>query len=613
MNTSIKPVWTTGLVPNPATLYALDVTEGRTVAGPHVRDACKRHLADLKRDDIYFDLDEAYRVWSFFTKQLHLSEGQFDGKPFILHPSQEFILLSIFGWKRTHDGARRFRRGYIEEGKGNGKTPLFAGIGLYGMFADREPGAQVYSAASTKGQADLMFQDAVKMAKMNSKMWDRITPSGKTHVWNMAVLGIPQAASFFRPVARTVSKRGSGPRPHFVLVDELHELGDRGVLETLERGFKFRRQPLLLMITNSGHDRKSVCWEERKLAVRAARGERVADEVFSYICALDKDDDPLEDPSCWIKANPLLGTILTEDYLASVVSNAQTMPSKLNGILRLHFCVWTESEDAWITRTAWEAIEDPDLTMESMEGRACRAGMDLSSRKDLSAVAYAFDDGVVWDEDEEKFKKKLAVVIDAYTPEVGLTQRARTDGAPYDVWVRQGFLKTTPGPVIRFPFIIRDLVDMQGRCDLQSVAYDAHLIVRFQEDVDEAGADLPLIEHPQGWNRRKENPLWMPGSIDLTEDMILEGRLRVHVNPVLRAAVSGATFIRSPADLKRFSKNDATQRIDALIALVQAVGAWHIDEAVSEESVYEALARKAAERDDTRPVSVVDDFGDFDD
>src|SRR5262249_38759863 len=153
-------------------------------------------------------------------------------------------------------------------------------------------------------------------------------------------------------------------RPHFALCDEVHEHPDRSVMEILERGFKFRRQPLLLMITNSGSDRSSVCWEEHEHAVRVAAGTRtpdgefayvgeaIDDTTFSYVCALDPGDDPLEDESCWPKANPLLGVTITEEYLRDVVRQAKALPGRLNGILRLHFCVWTDAEEAWMSRAA---------------------------------------------------------------------------------------------------------------------------------------------------------------------------------------------------------------------------------------------------------------------
>jgi phage terminase large subunit-like protein len=559
------------------------VIAGKEVAGPHVRAACQRHLNDLANGadrGLTFDVQAADRALRFFPTVLRLSEGQFEGTPFELHPSQQFIIGSIFGWKKA-DGTRRFRRAYIEQGKGNGKSPLAGGLGLLGMAADGEPGAQIYAAGARKEQAAILFQDAVKMAKAAPSLVKRITFSGVNPVWNMTIHGQPQAGAFFRPVSRETGRSGSGPRPHFALCDEVHEHPDRHVMEMLERGFKFRRQPLLLMITNSGTDRTSVCFEEHEHAVRVAHGDIQDDTTFSYVCALDEGDDPLNDPTCWKKANPLLGTILTEDYLAGVVAQAKALPGKLNNILRLHFCVWTDAETAWIGREAWEACEDASLRLDDFKGQRCFAGLDLSSTKDLTARALVFEDG------EDPHGKPLYVAfVHGYTPGATLTERARLDRAPYDVWVRQGFVTATPGSVIRYDQLADDLASDQQRFDLVTVAYDRYLIKHFETVLDDMGLELPLHEHGQGLGQRRgcppdctkrhkhePPPLWMPQSITDLETLILEKRIRFHVNPALRSAVASARFWSSPAGLRRFEKNKPGGRIDMCIALTMAVGA----------------------------------------
>lgn len=584
------------LTPDRATLYALDVLDGLEVAGPHVRAACRRHMADRKRTDIWFDDAAADRACRFFEEQLRLGGGQFQGKPFLLHASQAFKIASIFGWKRP-DGRRRFMRAYIEEGKGNGKTPLSAGIGLFGLIADFEPGAQIYSAATTKDQADIMFQDAVAMAKANEAFWGMIKPKGRDHVTNMAILDGVQAGAFFRPVSRNVGRSGSGPRPHFVMADELHEHPNRAVLAMLEAGFKFRRQPLLVMTTNSGSDRKSVCWEERENAVAAAAGDPERDDTFAYVCALDEEDDPLTDPDCWRKANPLLGTILTEEYLTKAVSQARTIPGRRNGILRLHFCVWTDAETAWLPREIWEEIEDTTLDRADFAGRRCRIGLDLSSRKDIAAVADVYEDGERIDEETGKMMPCFAAFVHGFTPGSTLVERAKIDKADYENWVADGYLTATPGSFVKFEYIVKHIAEIQQRADLEAVAYDRWMITRFEEIMAEEGCSFPLVEHPQGWNRRKDTPLWMPGSVEIFEELVMQKRLRVVLDPVLRAAVAGATFLVSSGNLRRFDKQMATQRIDLVVAITQAIGAWHMEQEPETSSVYEELAkRSAAER-----------------
>jgi phage terminase large subunit-like protein len=561
---------------DPCTQYAQDVGAGRIVVGPHVRDACKRHLDDLvtgAERGLVFDTEAADRFYRFCSGILRLSEGQFDGTPFELEPSQKFICGSLFGWKLAKTGNRRFRRAYIEQGKGNGKSPMVGAIGLYGLVADGEAGAQIYAAGATKEQAGILFRDAVGMVDKAQSLDKIIRRSGGPgREYNMAHL---KSGSFFRPVSRETKKTGSGPRPHFALCDEVHEHPDGGVIEILERGFKFREQPLLVMITNSGSDRQSICWHEREHAVQVASGEREDDTTFSYVCALDEGDDPFEDQSCWVKANPLLGVTITEEYLGIQVKQARDIPAKANGIKRLHFCQWTDAESAWISQAAWEAIEDSGMSIEDFEGKRCFGGLDLSAKADLTAKAIVFDDG-----ETEDGQPKFAAFVHGYTPADTMKARAEHDGAPYDLWVDAGFLTATPGKKTRLDFVARDLLDDFERFEFEFIAYDNYLIADFEAILGDMGVSLPMLDHPQGWNKRKretdtgeEVTLWMPGSVDELETLILEGRLRVHVNPALRSAVSGATFDRSPADLRRFTKHKAVRRIDMAVALAMGIGA----------------------------------------
>ena len=557
------------VISDPVLAYAEGVLNGEIIAGPHVRDTCARHMRDLENGEargLRWDADAAARALGFFPDILRLSEGQFDGLPFTLHPSQAFIVGSLFGWKRA-DGTRRFRRAYIEQGKGNGKSPLAGGIGLYGMMADSEPGAQVYAAAAKMDQARILFQDAVNMVRQSPALDARITPSGVNPVFNLADRG---TGSFFRPLGRDTGKTGSGLRPHFVLVDELHEHPDRGTLELLERGFKFRRQPLVLMITNSGSDRTSVCWEEHDLAVKVAAGDIEDDTTFSYVCALDEGDDPLEDPSCWPKANPLLGVTITESLLEDVVAQARGAPGRANGIRRLHFCQWTDSEVAWLERDVLAACEDETLSLTDFEGEECWVGLDLSAARDMTAYALLFRDGFT-----EDGKPKFALFGHAYLPRDTIADRVRghelNEHVP--VWIEQGWITTTKGRLVHHGVVARDIVDLGDRFAIVTLAYDVYLYDRFSEALDDMGAVLPVMEHPQTFNRRKNSDLWMPQSLNDFEELILENRIRIQPNPAMRAAIMGAMLEESVAGLRRLTKQKSTERIDLAVASIMAAGA----------------------------------------
>lgn len=586
--------------------YANDVLSGAIVAGPHVRNACRRHLADLAHGHergLWWDEAAAHRIMRFFEERLKLSEGQFDGKPFKLHSSQAFKLGSIFGWKKK-DGTRRFRTVYIEEGKGNGKSPFAGGVGLYGLMADGEAGAQIYAAAAKKDQAQILFQDACKMVRQSPALNERLDFSGGPgREYNIAH---HTSGSSFRPISKEAGKTGSGPRPHFALADEVHEHPDRTIMEMLQRGFKFRENPLLLMITNSGSDRNSVCWEERERAVRVVAGTKTPDEeftfvgetwdgsdsVFAYVCSLDKDDDPMTDPSCWVKANPLLGVILTESYLAGVVAEARDVPGKLNNVLRLHFCQWTDADKAWMTRAAVDKVMcEFDLPADG----PLYLGVDLSQTKDMTVVACVQPTGFKTVTRHDGATVDLPTYdawIEAWTPGDTLSARVAADKQPYDVWVRDGYLEAPEGPRVRFDIVAARVAELDRLYDIRSIAYDNYAYAAFKDELDIFGIKAEQLPHPQGGKFRArvsearieaaksagEKPplgLWMPGSVNELENLIIDGRIRLRSNPVLMTALMGSTFNHppDPHGNRWFVKTRASVRIDAAVALAQAVGA----------------------------------------
>lgn len=576
--------------------YAYRVLSGEIVAGPHVRNACKRHIHDLENGHqrgLWFDEDAANRIFEFYETVLKLSEGQFEGQPFKLHPSQAFIVGSIFGWKKE-DGTRRFRRAYIEQGKGNGKSPLAGGLGLIGLSADGEAGSQVYAAASKKDQARILFADAVKMVRASPALMKRLEFSGGVgREFNIAH---HPSQSFFRPVSRDAGKTGSGPRPYFILADEVHELPDRSIIEMLERGFKFRLNPLLFMITNSGSDRNSVAWEEHEHAIKVAAGnvdavtdptfigDVIDDSTFSYVCALDEGDDPLTDPSCWPKANPLLGVTITEEYLAEVVAQGRAIPGKLNNILRLHFCIWTDAETAWMTREVLDKCLADFDPLELHKGEPVYLGLDLSQTRDITAKVAVTQTGVTNDG-----KPTFDAWLEAWTPGDTLDQRELRDKVPYRAWADKGFIHAPQGESINYLHVAQGVVEDTQNYDVVCMAYDRYAFRRFEVEAESVGLNIPTVEHPQGGVRkgkpseemkraaeaRKEEAegLWMPSSLRFLEDAMLEGRIRIQRNPVMVTAIMSAVIERDRWDNAWLAKQRSVNKIDPAVALCMAVGA----------------------------------------
>lgn len=618
------PLYPTG----PVDGYAEDVLSGKVIAGPHVRNACRRHRDDRLNGPargVHWDPEAADRVLRYFPAVLRLNGGQFEGRPFHPHASQQFKIGSLFGWKRVEsDGAvlRRFRRAYIEEGKGNGKSPLAAGIGHYCLTADGEAAAEIYAAAANKDQAFVLFRDAVAMYEQSPALKSKLTPSGGNPVWNLSYL---KKRSFFRPISREGAH--SGPRPYVALCDEIHEHPDGKVIEMLERGFKFRRQPLLFMITNSGSDRNSICWDEHQHAVKVAAGtqttdddftyvgEVIDDSTFSYVCALDKDDDPFTDPTCWQKANPLFGVTLKHDYLAGVVAQAKDIPSKRNGILRLHFCVWTEADTAWIPRPLLEKVMADFDPYEDGAGPIKAAGLDLSGAKDLTAAAFVRETGVKRVKREDGTEADLPTYdlwVEAWTPRDTMDERSKVDHVPYRLWnetfypgTEWPFIHAPEGARVRYDHVAALVARLNTEHGIEVLAYDNYAFDKFADELDDYGVEIPTVSHPQGGKKRAkpseekveaakaagEDPplgLWMPGSVSSLETLILEERIRIRRSPVTLGALMGVAIETDPLMGNQwFSKKKSTIRIDPAVAAAMAVGAAEDGAPGPTKSIYE--------------------------
>lgn len=527
-----------------------------------MRDACKRHLADLElapARGFTFDAKQVKRALGFFEECLCLNGGEFEGEPFVLQPWQAFIVGSLFGWLDSV-GRRRFRVCYVESGKGNGKSPLAAGIGLYMMVADQEPRAEVYAAATKKDQAMVLFRDAVAMVQLSPALDSRIVRIGGQNVWNMAYAG-----SFFRAISNDDGQ--SGPRPHCALIDEIHEHRDDSIIEMLRAGFKGRRQPMLFMITNSGSDRHGVCFRYHDRAVKIAAGALRDDRFFAYVCAIDEKDEPFTDETCWPKTNPNLGISIQNEYLRDQVLEAVQMPAKENTVKRLHFCQWVESANPWISPEAWAAAQtafDPD---ELLDGGSVYLAVDLSVVTDLTAVA------IVKRFEHDEGPPTYRAAVEFWTPADTVPERAARDKVPYDVWIREGYLGTTPGSELKYGYIAERMQEIAARANVLACAFDRYRIRELKVELDELGVDIPLVEHPQGTLRSRLTDLWMPQSINTLEGALLERRIAVSENPVLTWNAASA-MTETDRQLSRvFTKKKSTGRIDGIVALAMGVGA----------------------------------------
>src|SRR5690606_32832908 len=456
-----------------------------------------------------------------------------------------------------------------------------AGIGLYGLIADGEAAAQVYSAATTKEQAKIVWTDASRMVEASPALKSRITET----VNNLAFLDM---GSFFRPVASDSSKL-DGFRPHFVIADEVHEHPNGKVIDKMRAGFKGRRQPLLIEITNSGFDRHSICYQHHEYSLKVLEGSLENDSWFAYVCHLDPCDscraeghwqpkdgcqacDDWRNPAVWPKANPLLGVSVTEKYLREQVQEAKDLPGKENIVRRLNFCQWTEQATRWLSMEVWDRnageVSDAELV-----GRPCFAALDLSSTTDLTALVLDFP-----------LDERLhAVRCWFWCPEENIRRRAEKDRVPYDVWVRQGLLTATPGNVVDYDQVRADIEAIGKRFRFRELAVDPWNATETVSKLQDAGA--PVFEHRQGY-------VSMNQPTKALEVALKHGQLRHGAHPILRWMAGNVTVSQDPAGNLKPDKERSPERIDGIVALIMAHGRAVI-QPPEKRSVYEGRGVRA--------------------
>ena len=557
------------------TRYAQDITNGKILAGRMVRLACLRHLNDLKdgkKRGLYFDVEAAHRVFQFFGT-LRLTEGENDGKPFLLEPSQKFIVGSIFGWK-VRDGSRRFRTAYVETGKGSGKSPLAAGIGLYGLTADGEAGAEIYSAAVTVDQAKILFRDAENMVMTSPDLKDHV----ESHVSNLSV---PSSFSFFRPVSS--EHRGlDGKRVHMALIDEVHVHQSSMVVDKMRAGTKGRRQALIFLITNSGSDRNSVCWNYHEMSRKVVSGEINNDSFFAYVCQLDacaacladgkfapvdgcKTCDDWRDPKVWIKANPCLGVTITERYLREQVDEAIQMPSKENIVKRLNLCCWTEQSVRWMPMASWDACT-AQIPYSRLIGETCYAGLDLASRTDLCALVLLFPN----------IDGRCVVMPFFWAPREGAEARQEIDHIPYMDWYHDGLLDLTAGNATDYDVIREKIKELNNVIRIAEIAFDPWNAQQIATQLTDDGITMVEI---------RQNFANLSAAMKELESLVQTKALDHGGNQIMRWMASNVSATMDKVGNIKPGKERYIDKIDGIVALIMAISRWAVNQDTT--SVYE--------------------------
>jgi phage terminase large subunit-like protein len=537
--------------------YAEQVVAGEIPACRWVQRACQRQLDDLAR---FKGKASPYRFnpkltgqdgRSFhpadnlcvFIERLPHVKGPLAGEPIALEPWQAFILTTVFGWV-GEDGKRRFRRSYIEVPRGNAKSTLSSAVALYMLAADREGGAEVYSLATTRDQARIVFGDAQTMARRSPGFRNRFGVEVGAH--NLHVLSTGSKFEALSAEGSTLD----GLNIHFGCIDELHAHKTRTVYDVVETGTGKRDNSLLWVITTAGSNRSGICYEVRTFVTKLLDGVFEDDTQFGIIYGLDDGDDWTTE-SALIKANPNWGISVRPEVLAPLQAKAMQLPSAVNNFKTKHLNEWVNADTAWMDMRAWEACGDSTLDIDAFAGQPCWIGLDLASKTDVAALLIVFAHPDV--------AGAYAVFGKYYLPEETISASGNSQ---YEGWMRTGRITATPGNVIDFEWIEADLLELASRFEIQAVAFDPFQATQLSTRMLSQG--LPMIEV-------RPTVLNFSEPMKTLEALVLQKKLSHDGDPVLTWMASNVVAHLDAKDNIYPRKERPENKIDGIVALIMAL------------------------------------------
>lgn len=543
---------------NRVTQYAIDIVEGRIVAGELAILACKRHLKDLEKSKlapyVYRFDEEKASVIIDFAETLTIAEGD-EKKPLNLDEFQTFIFGSLHGWVHKETGYRRFRSSYVQVGRQQGKSLMNGVLGaFYGNFDGYQYG-QIYCTATKQDQAKIVLNEMIKFIRTDSDLEEMFKIKEYESTIECLITN-----TVIKALGRD-TKSIDGFRPLLGIVDEYHAHKDNQMYKQLEGGTGNLKECLISVITTAGFDLTGPCYELYEYCVNLLKGVFENETQFVYIAQLDKEDD-IWDPQNWIKANPL--TCQTQegiDRMVDIANKAKEMGgSELRDFMTKRLNVWVSfSDDQYMDIEHWKACES-DRTLEDMRSKECIAGLDLSSGGDLTSLALVFNEMIA-------AVKKYYVYSHSFMPKNRVAEHIKTDDVPYDMWIKEGLLTVTEtlgGVKTDYKYIISHLERLAEQYDLKIklICYDPHNASAFLYDIENLGIDSLMVNQ----SARNLN--------DPTVDFKLEveaGNVEYDKrNKLLTWSIANAKTVSNSFGETKIDKDLRQKRIDPVDAIIDA-------------------------------------------
>lgn len=551
-----------------ATQYIEGVLSGKIDACRFVRLACQRQRDDLvrlaKHPIYYWSPDHGARVCRFIERLPHVKgDCAKRAELFKLEPWQCFIITTVFGWRRRDTDGRRFKRTYVEVPRGNGKSALSSGIGLYCLAADGEQGAEVYSAATTREQSKVVWETAKTMMQKRPDFALKLGVST-----SMYSVFQSKTHSKFVALSREANNQ-DGLNVHCAVIDELHAHKTRETYDVIETASAKRSSSLIWIITTAGSDTSGICYEVRGYMQKVLEG-LVDDTQFGIIYTIDDGDD-WTSPAVWAKANPNWGVSVMSDVYAALAFKAMQTPSAQNNFKTKHLCTWVNAESAAFDMRAWDKCADPALKIEDFARQECFVGVDLASKIDIAAKARLFvrrvdepaastaTDESISDSLKERAKLHYYLFVESYLPEAAISDGRNSQ---YAGWELEALLRTTPGDVLDFGLVQDELLQDSKDFRLREVAFDPWQAAQMAQELVAKG--LVMVEvRPSVQN--------FSAPMKELDALMREGRLHHSGSPVMRWMVSNTVCHVDAKDNIYPRKEKGENKIDGVVATLMAL------------------------------------------
>lgn len=493
------------------------------------------------------------KVIAFIERYCKSPEGMHVGQPIKLDPFQKRFIKEIY------DNKRGTRRAYLSIARKNGKTALIAGIMLAHLVGpEAKLNSQIISGARSREQAAQVFNYASKMVMLSEELSAviRIVPSGKR------LIGLPLNVEYKALSAE--GKTAHGLSPIVAILDEVGQVKGTqdDFIDAITTAQGAHSDPLLLAISTQAATDADLFSQWLDDAANSNDPK-----IVSHVYAAPKDADLL-DKKGWKAANPALGTFRSLQDLEEQAKQAARMPSAENTFRNLCLNQRVSTVSPFISKDVWVKCGGKVLPF----GNApVFAGLDLSARTDLTALVLVAKLAGVWH-----------TASYFWTPEKGLLDRSKRDRQPYDVWVKQGYMQTTPGSTVDYEYIAQDLAAIFSGLNLRGIAYDRWRMDILRKELDKIGVELPLIEWGQGFKD-------MSGAVDAIESELLNGRIAHGGHPVLTMCAANAIITKDAAGNRKLDKHKAVGRIDGLVAMAMAFGLAAKDDEADNEAAFNSF------------------------